>query len=198
MELILASASPRRRTLLKQIGLTVRVIPSKVHEPDFSGGDMIEYARKLAGMKALDVAEDHPLDLVLGADTIVVVDDKVLGKPADADEALVMLRLLSNRWHEVITAYSLLQPELDINLHRSVSTRVHFRQLTEHEMLGYIETGAPFDKAGAYGIQDYSAIFVDEIQGCFYNVVGFPLSDFYTQLTTVLEQHRIHLLTTSI
>jgi len=191
--LILASASPRRRDLLNQIGLHFEVQPSAIHEPVYSGGPTAEYAEGLARLKAEDIATRHPKALVVGADTIVVVDNLVLGKPNDVAEANLMLSTLSNRWHEVITAYSLQMLDANIHVNTHVVTRVHFRNLTPAEIQRYIQTGAPFDKAGAYGIQDLSAIFVDEIQGCFYNVVGFPLANFYQQLSQILSEHSLEL-----
>ena len=189
--LILASASPRRRELLKQIGLEFQVHPSAVEEPAYVTGDMSTYAQELAALKSGDVAQHFPDALVIGADTIVVVDHQVLGKPMNREDAHRMLRLLSGRWHQVITAYSLDLLELKIHVSRSVSTEVHFKPLTDQEIQDYIATGSPFDKAGAYGIQDQSAIFVDQIQGCFYNVVGFPLSDFYQTLGQIKEEFQL-------
>ena len=191
MDLILASASPRRSALLKQIGLSFSVIPSQLPEPPFTEGHAADHARSLAHQKALDIATSHRNALVIGADTIVVVDDQVLGKPEDPEQALQMLKRLSNRWHQVITAYSLIQVALGVDTTQHVTTDVHFRELSDGDMRRYIETGAPFDKAGAYGIQDQSAIFVSEIRGCFYNVVGFPVSQFYSQLTQLVEQYHL-------
>jgi len=189
LPLILASASPRRSELFKQIGLTFEVHPSQVDEPAYVAGSLNAYAEDLAALKARDVSRQFPEALVVGADTIVVVDDMVLGKPLDREDAVRMLRLLSGRWHEVITAYSIQGVSHHIECTRSVSTSVHFRSLTDAEIDAYIATGSPFDKAGAYGIQDLSAIFVDQIKGCFYTVVGFPLADFYQTLVSLSKAH---------
>jgi len=179
--------------LLELIGLPFTTIPSTLSEPPIAGEEPVQYARTLAQQKALDIAEKNPHALVLGADTIVLIDGKVLGKPAGSDEALHMLTLLSGKTHDVITAYSFIHLQLQIVENYHISTKVHFRELRKSEMLQYIETGAPFDKAGAYGIQDYSAIFVDKVEGCFYNVVGLPISDLYSKLTHILQSNNITL-----
>ena len=192
-QLILASASPRRKALLRQIGLNFKVIPSHVHEPPYNGHDPVAYARGLATLKATEIAGKHPTALVVGADTIVVVGEEVLGKPADKTSALEMLEQLSGRSHQVITAYALHLNGQGLQEVHSVSTRVHFKALKSYEIKRYIDSGGPFDKAGAYGIQDYSSIFVDEIQGCFYNVVGLPISDFNQRLEALCTTHSISL-----
>lgn len=193
VELILASASPRRKMLLEQIGYTFTIQPSHVEEPPFQGGDPAAYATSLAHLKASEIAEIEPASLIIGSDTIVVVDDNVLGKPVDRESAFGMLTMLSNRRHRVITAYSFHLKALGIQESHYVSTQVHFKHLQKDEMNKYIETGAPFDKAGAYGIQDYSSIFVDSIEGCFYNVVGLPLSDLDSKLKDLLSRHSLTL-----
>jgi len=191
--LILASNSPRRKTLLEQIGLKFRVIPSQIAEPIFEGGSPQEYALGLASAKAEEVSKLYPQALVLGADTIVVVDELVLGKPADVSDAYSMLKLLSGRSHEVITAYSLQLKDKQINQANFVSTQVHFKILSDAEIQRYIDSGSPFDKAGSYGIQDYSSVFVDRIDGCFYNVVGLPLSDLNSKLKQLLFKNHFEL-----
>ncbi len=194
VQLILASASPRRKALLEQIGLSFKTHPSTVAEPPYTGTSPTDYALELAGIKAAAVAEQFPDTLVIGSDTIVVIDGQVLGKPVDAQAAFGMLNLLSNRTHQVITAYSLRLKNKNILQNHSMTTQVHFRSLKPDEINRYIESGDPFDKAGAYGIQDYSSIFVEGIEGCFYNVVGFPLSDFNTKLQALLAEHQLSLL----
>jgi len=193
VELILASSSPRRQALLQQIGYSFSIHPSHLQEPAFAGGDPARYACSLAAMKASEIAKRHPQSLVVGADTIVILGQTVLGKPADAVEARSMLSSLSNRSHQVITAYSIQLRGCDLETTRHVTTTVHFRQLQAEEIKTYIRTSDPFDKAGAYGIQDYSSIFVDRITGCFYNVVGFPLADFHTILQALLTQYQLTL-----
>ncbi len=182
--------------MLEQIGLSFEIHPSQAIEPAYSGGAPLKYALDLAHQKAAEISEKFPHALVVGADTIVVVDDQVLGKPSDPDSARKMLELLSNRTHQVITAYSIQHRSLNIQLDRHVLTQVSFRALPGNEIDHYIRSGAPFDKAGAYGIQDYSGIFVDRIEGCFYNVVGFPLSDFHSTLNALLTKYEITIAST--
>jgi len=193
IKLVLASASPRRKTLLKQIGLSFTVHPSTIPEPPYTGSNPSKYAQNLASLKAAEVAIQFPDAMVIGADTIVVVDDKVLGKPRDGQTATDMLNMLSGRAHQVITGYSIQCKNLNIMENQHVMTVVNFRPLSPDEIGHYIATGNPFDKAGAYGIQDYSGIFVDRIEGCFYNVVGLPLSDFSSKLSDTLSQHKLHI-----
>lgn len=192
-QLILASASPRRKALLDQIGLNFEVVPSHVHEPPYEGHDPQGYARGLATLKASEISREYPDALVVGADTIVVVGEAVLGKPVDEAAARGMLEQLSGRTHEVITAYTFSLGRLGLQEVYSVCTRVRFKTLKTHEIKRYIFSGGPFDKAGAYGIQDYSSIFVDEIRGCFYNVVGLPISDFNQRLEEFCTTHSISL-----
>ncbi len=189
--LILASGSPRRKLLLEQIGLKFKTWPSNVEEPAFSGTDPSTYASDLALLKAREISDQAPEAIVVGSDTIVVVDNVVLGKPVDAESAHKMLRMLSGRSHEVITAYCFVCKGLSLEEVHYVSTQVHFRELLDTEIERYIATGAPFDKAGSYGIQDYSSIFVDYIEGCFYNVVGLPLSDFNARLDHFLTINKL-------
>ncbi len=192
-QLILASASPRRKQLLEQIGHSFEVIPSHVDEPAYSGHDPALYASSLANLKAGEISKKYPEALVVGADTIVVIGDEVLGKPESAVDASKMLNQLSGRNHQVITAYSFHLKVLGVNQVHHVLTQVHFKRLRQDAIDRYIESRAPFDKAGAYGIQDYSSVFVDRIEGCFYNVVGLPLPDFNENLNQLLSLHTITL-----
>ncbi len=178
----LASQSPRRKQLLQLIGLKFHILPSAVDEDACAETDPVRHAETLALAKAMDVARGVTEGIVVGADTIVVLDGNILGKPVDAADAARMLKRLSGRIHQVYTGFAIVcQPE-----GRSVTghemTRVHFRHLQEWEIQSYVATGSPMDKAGAYGIQDQSALFADRIEGCFYNVVGFPLTKFYLTL----------------
>jgi septum formation protein len=181
--LILASESPRRRKLLRQIGMKFRVIPSRTAEmisPTQTPGDN---AKRIALEKATEVARRIRNGIVLGADTIVVLDHRVLGKPKSKDEAKRMLRSLSGREHSVFTGFALLDAQTGQHCTGVEETRVRFRVLEEQEIVSYVDSGSPMDKAGSYGIQDdYGAVFVEKINGCFYNVVGFPLARFYSAL----------------
>ena len=175
LEIILASASPRRRELLEQVGFQVQVIPSRISESAPSDADYPNHVRKMAQQKAKKVAEDYPDQLVLGADTIIVCNDQPLGKPEDASDVRFMLNFLSGAWHQVISGICLLKISDGLEIVDHAVTEVHFYPLTPQDIEDYIQSGEPFDKAGAYGIQGLGARFVQEVQGCFYNVVGLPL-----------------------
>jgi septum formation protein len=171
----LASASPRRSELLRQIGVPFRVQPAYIKEDQLLGENPETYVQRLAGAKADAVwaavqAEQRP---VLAADTAVVLDGDVLGKPKDTAEAETMLGRLSGRAHQVLTALSLRHGDDRVTL--LSSSEVRFRTTTEAERLAYCATGEPFDKAGGYGIQGHAAVFVEELRGSYSGVVGLPL-----------------------
>jgi len=172
-KLILASASPRRRELLDNAGIVFLVRAAPVDETRGEGETALEYVRRLAEWKAQAVPREAD-EWVLGADTTVVVDEHVLEKPADAADATRMLRLLAGRWHEVITGICLVGPQMRVVDH--AVTRVQFAPLTDEEIDAYVATGEPFDKAGAYAIQGRASCFVTRIEGCYFNVVGLPVS----------------------
>lgn len=171
--MLLASASPRRRELLQRIGIEPEVRPSDVDERIEPGETPVEHAARLAASKAA-AAIAEPGVLVIAADTIVVLDDRVLGKPRDRDEAVAMLRSLSGRAHRVLTAVHLRRDRRQVAAVES--TTVWFRDLAEAEIERYVDTGEADDKAGAYGIQGRAGIFVDRIDGSDTNVVGLPLA----------------------
>jgi septum formation protein len=176
MKLILASASPRRRELLANAAFEFEVRPSAVAETPHPGEKPEEFARRAAREKALDVAaKAEPGTLVLGADTVVALEDSILGKPLDAAEAEQMLRQLSGRTHHVITAVCLLRaPDRVADLQQE-TTAVTFRPLALEEIRAYVASGEPFDKAGAYAIQGLASKFVARIEGDYSNVVGLPV-----------------------
>lgn len=185
-ELILASASPRRREILQTLGISYRIVVSDADEllpPDIAPADAVEF---LAGRKAAAVlplvGEDA---LILAADTVVAVDDDILGKPADEAEAAVMLRRLSGRAHTVYTGVALRRGEQVMITHEA--TRVHFAPLSETDIAAYIATGEPADKAGAYAIQGRGAAFVEGIEGDYFNVVGLPAR----RVVTMLERFQV-------
>jgi septum formation protein len=185
---ILASQSPRRKILLRQIGIKFKVLPADLTEIIQPLQTPQENAKRLALEKAMDVASRVRKGIVIGADTIVVIDRKILGKPRSKDEAKKMLRTLSGREHSVFTGFALVDAESKKYTAAVEETRVRFRKLQNAEIDAYVESGAPMDKAGSYGIQDdYGAVFVEKITGCFYNVVGFPLTRFYITLQTFLR-----------
>jgi septum formation protein len=174
--IILASNSPRRRELLAQIGLTFTVAPADVDERLHPGEAPKDYAERLARDKARAAAERAREGIVIAADTIVVVGGTVLGKPANAEDARRMLKELSGREHEVVTALAVMDAATGRSSVRTSITRVWFRTLAEREIDAYVATREPLDKAGAYGIQERGALLVDRIEGCYSNVVGLPLS----------------------
>ncbi|MGH7583769.1 MAG: Maf family protein [Gemmatimonadales bacterium] len=167
--MVLASASPRRRQLLEMLHLRVIVSPAQVQEIPLPGEAPRAYANRLARDKARAV----PGRLVLGADTIVVLDDAILEKPADSDDALRMLRLLQGRTHTVITAVCLVADGSE--RHALDETRVTFRPCDDDFLQAYVATGEPADKAGAYGIQRWGAALVERIEGDFFGVMGLPV-----------------------
>lgn len=173
-KLILASSSPRRQELLRQEGINFEVCPAGIPEEQRSGEPPIDYALRLAREKALKVAAKFPDAFVLGADTVVVVEEEILVKPVDAQDAARMLGLLSGRTHQVITAVSLVAAEGRIDT-RSLTTNVNFRALTRQEIEHYVAGGEPMDKAGAYAIQGGAAPWVTRLEGDYSNVVGLPL-----------------------
>jgi len=182
--IILASSSPRRRELLTQAGIPFTVMPGGVDEGKAKlFGTPSQKAEQLARMKAEDVAKQVDKGIVLGADTIVVCDDEIYGKPADEAHARRMLEHLSGRTHLVITGIALMDAETgDIKSGHEI-TKVRFAELTEDEIEAYLKTGEHLGKAGAYAIQGKAALFVKGLNGCYSNVVGLPLQRLYRMLT---------------
>lgn len=195
--LILASASPRRRELLKQVGYLFQVHPAHIPEAPLEGEDALTYVTRLAREKAeivfrelteaKAVAGDAGLEgeslVVLGADTTVTLDNHILEKPQDATDAARMLRLLSGRIHRVITGVALVTAEgAEV---AAEATAVQFVELSEADIAAYVATGEPMDKAGAYGIQGRAARWIPRIEGCYFNVVGLPLA----QVARLLKSH---------
>ncbi len=170
---ILASQSPRRRELLGLYGIPFVVDPSMADEDHVEGAGA-ERVKKLAQLKCAEVAERHPGEMVLAADTLVCVDDEILGKPKDEADAARMLHLLSGRAHEVHTGVCLKLPD-GRELCGVDTAKVYFMQLTEENIRRYIATGEPMDKAGAYGIQGRAGVFISHIEGSPSNVIGLPL-----------------------
>ena len=173
--ILLASASPRRRELLAAAGVAFRVVPSAGEEVHDLSVPPSELAERNACAKAVEVSARHPGDLVLGADTLVVVDGHPLGKPADRAECLATLVALSGREHQVLTAVALASAQRIES--RVVASRVRFRPLRAGEAEAYWATGEPCDKAGSYGIQGLAAVFVSQLEGSYSAVVGLPLCE---------------------
>jgi septum formation protein len=172
--LILASASPRRRELLRNAGIAFEVQPADVAEVPLPGELAQALAERLAREKAMAIARSRPTDVVLGADTVVVVDGEILGKPADAADAARMLRLLSGREHQVITGVCLVvSGQCSV---ASETTSVTMSEISEKEIAEYVATGEPMDKAGAYAIQGIASRWIPRIEGDYSNVVGLPVA----------------------
>ncbi len=179
--IILASQSPRRAHLLEQIGFEFSIQPSNIHEQIHSHLSFKENVLQLSLHKAQDVAKRNSRGIIIGSDTIVVINKTVLGKPSTEQEAVEMLSTLSGKTHTVYTGFALVDADTGKSYIDHEETDVTFRSLSGAEIIDYVATGSPMDKAGAYGIQDdFGAVFVEKIDGCFYTVVGFPLAKFYT------------------
>ena len=175
-KLLLASKSLRRAEILRGVGWEFEAVAPKVDETLNASEDAISYVKRLATMKAEAVAVKFPGGLVLGADTVVVIEGEILGQPRDDADARRMLRLLSGRWHMVLTGIALMRfgnpPRV---LVEHATTRVRFYQMSTDEIDWYVSTGEPRDKAGAYAIQGRGALFIEGIQGDYFNVVGLPI-----------------------
>lgn len=191
--LVLASRSPRRAQLLETAGLPFRVQPAGEVEEVLAARLMAErthpvhYAELLAHAKAADVAAVCPGELVLGADTVVLLDDGILEKPRDRADAVRLLGLLSGRTHTVISALALVGGPVGLGLAVHERTEVDFLPLSPQWIEAYVDTGEPMDKAGAYGIQGYGALMVAAVRGCYFNVMGLPLARLGILLRQVLE-----------
>jgi len=182
--LVLASASPRRRELLAQLGVAFDVVPSAVPEVPEPGERPEAFAQRVAREKAAEVARRCPGRLVLGADTVVVVDGTILNKPQDRADARRMLQMLSGRMHRVLTAVALLGPTGPCDA-LVVQSEVEFRPLSSRDIEAYLDSGEPFDKAGAYAVQGLAKKFVVQVRGSHSNVVGLPLDE----VATLLRRH---------
>ena len=181
--LILASKSPRRYELLKQVGLEFDVIPSRIEEDFIKEESPRKHVLRLAEAKALDVGNQYPDCWVVAADTIVYVDHSILGKPKSREEAKKMLRRLSGKEHRVLTGFSVCHLEKGRRNREAVQTAVKFKKLTQPEMEWYNQTGEPFDKAGGYGIQGFGSFMIESIHGSYTNVVGLPLCELMKMLS---------------
>ena len=183
MEIILASQSPRRKEILSLLEKPFKIMVSDADETVEEGLPPYFIAESLSLKKAAAVAKNIDTDaIVIGADTIVVADGKILGKPKDAEDASLMLSTLSGKWHEVISGVTVFRTTDAKSESFFVSTKVKFCELSPAEIADYVATGEPCDKAGAYGIQGLGSKFVEEIQGDYFNVVGLPLSRLYQVL----------------
>jgi septum formation protein len=184
-QLILASQSPRRRYLLEQAGLTFAVIPSTFDEDSVQLTDPADYVKTLAEAKATEISHQYPDSWTIGADTIVTLDDAILGKPGDPRDARQMLERLSGQLHRVFTGYAIVCKNKQACISDAVKTDVQFKDLTTDEIDWYIQTGEPFDKAGAYAIQGLGTFLVRRINGSYTNVVGLPVCELIEALIKI-------------
>ena len=186
-DFILGSASPRRRELLRQVGLSFKVVPSRLQEVNQKGMEPHTQATYSAEEKAREVAQRYKQEWVLAADTIVVIDEEILGKPADFNGAASMLSRLSGRSHRVITGICLAHGQTGVAESDWVETTVFMRALSTKDIEGYIKTDEPMDKAGAYGIQGIGGCLINRIVGSYSNVVGLPLYE----TVELLRRHQV-------
>ena len=186
VKLILASASPRRADLLRMLGLPFQVVPSRVSEALKTPLSPADHVLEISRRKARAVAQNFRDELVLGADTIVVLEGDIFEKPTDTEDAIRMLTRLSGKTHRVFTGLVLIDTGSGRALSDVAVTDVNLRRLSSDEICRYVETGEPLDKAGAYAAQGRAAIFIESVSGCFYNVVGLPLACLWGLLDRLL------------
>lgn len=184
-KLILASASPRRKELLSLVGLNFDIIPSDANETFLKDETPEEHVLRLSEEKVSIIAGLNPDAWVLGADTIVIINGKVLGKPVVADEARAMLRKLSGKKHKVITGFTIARKNADVMIRDVVESSVVFKEIPDDEIEWYVKTKEPYDKAGGYAVQGMGAFFIKEIHGSYTNVVGLPLCEVVETLKEV-------------
>ncbi|MBU8850014.1 MAG: Maf family protein [Desulfobacterales bacterium] len=188
-KLILASRSPRRKKLLEQIGIKIEISPSDINEEIVSNKNPEAHVKELSFLKAKNQSVLYPESWILGADTIVVVQDQILGKPQSKKDAIAMLSKLNNCEHHVFTAFCVINQKKNSVVVKSVETKVYFKYLTDQEIHWYVRTGEPFDKAGAYGIQGIGTFLVKQISGSYSNVVGLPVCEV---VETLMSLNIIH------
>lgn len=185
--LILASTSPRRKKLLAQLNLKFEVLPVEIDERRKGSETPLKMVKRLALEKLLEARKQLKVGIIITADTIVVLNGEILGKPRNKSEAEKMLKKLSGKTHTVYTGYSIHNSIIDKTITDYEKTLVTFRKLGDKEIENYVKTGSPLDKAGAYGIQDdFGAVFVKKINGDFYNVMGLPIAGLYMNLLKVI------------
>jgi len=186
LPIYLASKSPRRRKLLKQLGIKFKSFSVNSSEDFLNGEHPVECVKRIA-MEKMDIAKKRVnKSIIITADTIVVLEGKVIGKPTNKIDAIKILSLLSGKVHNVYTGFCVFNQITNKQLLDYEKTEVEFRKLTKDEIADYVDGGSPMDKAGAYGIQDdFGAVFVKRINGCYYNVVGLPLTKLYNALRKV-------------
>jgi len=179
---ILASISPRRQELLRSVGLKFKIIPAHINEEYLDGESPREHVRRLALGKAMTIARKHPDNWVLGADTIVVIDGLILGKPKNKKQAREMLTRLSDREHKVFTGFTLAHGATKVYKARVIQSAVQFKKISPEEMEWYVNCDEPYDKAGGYAVQGKGAYFIKSIRGSYTNVIGLPLCEVLEEL----------------
>jgi septum formation protein len=179
---ILASLSPRREELLRSVGLKFKIIPAHVNEEYLDGESPREHVRRLSHNKAMAIAQKNPDAWVLGADTIVVIDGLILGKPKNKKQASEMLTRLSDRQHNVFTGFTLAQGTTKVYKTKVIQSAVLFKKISPEEMEWYINCDEPYDKAGGYAVQGKGAYFIKSIRGSYTNVIGLPLCEVLEEL----------------
>ncbi|MBW2596584.1 MAG: septum formation protein Maf [Deltaproteobacteria bacterium] len=179
---ILASASPRRRELLGALISDFEIIPSDIDEKPLDGESPEAHVLRLSSEKALEVSRENPGRWILGADTVVIIDGKILGKPDTPGEAERMLGMLSGRTHRVITGFAIMKGDEGVTVNDTVESSVIFKDISRDEMDWYIRTSEPYDKAGGYAVQGKASFFIKEIRGSYTNVIGLPLCEVVTAL----------------
>ena len=185
MDIILASSSPRRKEILGNTNLKFKIIKSNIDEVILSKESPYQVVMRLAYEKSMDIAYSNKDKLIIGADTVVCLDDVILGKPKDELEAIEMIKKLSGKTHQVITGISLINLDANKKIIDYVVSYVKFKNLSHEDVMDYIQTNESLDKAGAYGIQGYGALLVEEIKGDYFNIVGLPIS----KLSDLLKKH---------
>ena len=186
---ILASASPRRKELLRSVRLKLKIIPAHVDETHINGESPQTHVRRLSIDKATVIADQHPKALVLGADTIVVIDGLILGKPKNKSQARAMLERLSNRQHTVFTGFTIVSAGFGISKTKVVRSAVRFKKISPEEMDWYVNCDEPYDKAGGYAVQGKGAYFIKAIRGSYTNVIGLPLCEVLEELKQIDAVH---------
>jgi len=191
--IILASASPRRKELLEQIGLKFEVDPGDYEEHIYQGMEPHQLARNLSLRKANASAAKHKHAVIIAADTVIISDNRIMGKPHSEDDARKMLETISGKFHSVVTGFTIIDTSANKTITRSVETTVYVRKLSRPEIDAYVKSKEPLDKAGAYGIQGLGAVIIERIEGDYFNVVGLPLC----ALSEALKEFGVHVLTTT-
>jgi len=184
-QIILASASPRRKQLLSSVGLKFKTVPAHVDENYLNGETPNQHARRLAQSKAKIISEKYPDTWVLGADTIVVIDGQILGKPENKAQAKKMLQKLSGRTHKVHTAFTITRAASSISRTRVIQSAVSFKKISPDEIKWYISSKEPYDKAGGYAAQEKGASFIKSVRGSYTNVIGLPLCEVLEEFKTL-------------